>query len=35
MMGRGRDMPAEQRRTLINIRQAGVAVNRVALQMNI
>ena len=26
---------AEQRRTLISMRQAGVAVNRVALQMNI
>ena len=34
MMGRGRDMTAEQRRTL-SMRQAGVAVNRVALQMNI
>ena len=35
MMGRGRDMNAEQRRTLISMRNAGVAVNRVALQMNI
>ena len=34
MMGRDRDMTAEQRRTLISIRRAGVAVNRVALQMN-
>ena len=35
MIGRGRDMTAEQRRTLSSMRQAGEAVNRVALQMNI
>lgn len=35
MMGRGRDLTAEQRRTMISMRQAGVTVNRIAIQMNI
>ena len=35
MVGRGRDLTTEQRRTIIGMGQAGVTAYRIAIEMNI